>query len=81
MGLFSVNKANKVYLTHSEFGHNFEVKGNLVKNFLYIDGQECDFGSGDLEYKSEEIHVVVKINYPMVSLFVNDIQVKHVKVK
>lgn len=78
MGLFS-NKADKICLSHTENGHTYEVKSGW-KFFLYVDGVECDFGYGELNYDNgKDLKVKVKLGTNTASLFVNDVQVKHVK--
>ena len=78
MGLFNFNKITKTYLQHTEGKHTYEVKGG-IKNFLYVDGVECDFGWGDLSYDEKGLHVEVRIEGGTMNLFVNDVLVKHVK--
>lgn len=88
MGIFSVNKASKTYLSFNDKKKNkehvIEVKGG-IKLFLYIDGEECDFvdrsllHKRELRYSGDDMEVLVKIEGNIISLFIDDVQVTHVK--
>ncbi len=81
--------ASNIVISCQFQNHNYTVKCNDKRKifFLYIDNEECSFkktvlGYGKIDFTTDDDNVVnITIERDNISLFVNDEQIVHTKMK